>query len=44
MTEKEIKQAKTAIFKAIKEKDYTVSIEEPNNVEVRSHRDVSEYL
>ena len=44
MTEKEIKQAKAAIFKAIEDEDYTVSIEEPNNVEVRSHRDGSEYL
>ena len=44
MTEKEIKQAKKAIFKAIKEKDYTVSIEEPNNVEVRSRSNGSKYL
>lgn len=44
MTSQEIEKARRDILEAIRNKDYEVSIEGPNNVDARKRRDGSEYL
>ena len=44
MEEKELLEAREAILKAISEKDYEISIDEPNNLDVRQHADGTEYI